>query len=357
MQSAQLASELVVALDAMGGDHAPASVIGGAAIALAHDKRLRFLIYGDEVQIQRLLSEHPGLPRVSEIIHTPDAILPDEKPSVALRKGKNSSMQLAIRAVADQKAACVISAGNTGALMAMSKLAFRTLPGIQRPAIATLFPTRRGFSVLLDMGANVECAATHLFQFALMGDAFAKAVLEIERPSVGILNVGSEEVKGHEQVRGAAQMLREAPININFKGFVEGDDICAGTVDVVVTDGFTGNVAIKVAEGLARMLGHDMKKAFKGSLMAKIGYLLMAPAIRPLKQKLNPRHYNGAMFLGLNGIAVKSHGSADAESFANAIGVGADIARHKLNAKIVEELSLSGSVSQDVEDTMVKEGM
>lgn len=346
---------LVVSLDAMGGDHAPHSVLDGAAIALKENSRLRFRIYGDEAEVLPLLEANPKLAAASDFIHTPDKIASEEKPSVALRKGKNSSMQRAINAVKDGDADCVISSGNTGALMAMSKLSLRMLPGIQRPAIANLFPTRRGHCVLLDMGANIECNATHLFQFAVMGEAFARAVLGIDRPSVGLLNVGSEDMKGHEHVRAAAQMIKEAPIDINFYGFVEGDDICGGTVDVVVTDGFTGNITIKTAEGMARMLAHDLRKAFKGSFLAQLGYLLMMPAIRPLKNKLNPQRYNGAMFLGLNGIAVKSHGSAEAESFANAIRVGVNIVQHGLNEKILEELDTSGAYNPTSDEKVVGE--
>jgi phosphate acyltransferase len=242
-----------------------------------------------------------------------------------LRAGRQSSMRLAIDAVAAGRADGVVSAGNTGALMAMAKFVLKTLPGIDRPAIASFFPTRRGESVMLDLGANVECDAENLVQFALLGDAFARTVLGLVEPTVGLLNVGSEDLKGNDAVRAASLRLRGALTPIRFAGFIEGDDIAAGTVDVVVTDGFTGNIAVKTAEGTAKLFSEFLFAALHHSLMARVGYLFARGALRKLAIRIDPRRYNGAVFLGLGGIAVKSHGSTDALGFANAIGVAADM--------------------------------
>jgi glycerol-3-phosphate acyltransferase PlsX len=263
----------------------------------------------------------------------------EAKPSIALRSGRRSSMRLAIDAVADAKADCVVSAGNTGALMAMAKFALKTLPGIDRPAIASFFPTMRGESVMLDLGANIECDAENLVQFALMGDAFARTVLGLVHPTVGLLNVGSEDLKGNDAVRAAATKLRSPDAPVKFHGFIEGNDIAAGTVDVVVTDGFTGNIAVKTAEGTARMFGEFMRAAFKHSVLARIGYLFAADALKKMRLRIDPRRYNGAMLLGLNGIVVKSHGGADALGFANAIGVAVDMKVNGFVDQIRDELA------------------
>ncbi|HEY9566786.1 MAG TPA: phosphate acyltransferase PlsX, partial [Thalassobaculum sp.] len=266
-----------------------------------------------------------------------------EKPSAALRAGRGSSMRLAIDLVGTGEADCVVSAGNTGALMAMAKFVLRPVRGIDRPAIAGMFPTLRGESAMLDLGANIDCDATNLVQFAVMGQIFARTVLGLDRPVVGLLNVGSEEQKGHEAIREAATLLRGIKgMPFDFHGFVEGDDIPAGTVDVVVTDGFSGNVALKTAEGTARLIGQFLRDAFGSSLLSKVGYLLARPAIGQLRQRMDPRRYNGAVFLGLNGIAVKSHGGTDALGFANAIGVAADMARHGFLDTVKRELAEAG---------------
>jgi glycerol-3-phosphate acyltransferase PlsX len=281
----------------------------------------------------------PKLTRHSTIHHTDELVTSEAKPSVALRTGRRSSMRLAIDAVAEGKAECVVSAGNTGALMAMAKFSLKMLPGIDRPAIASFFPTLRGESVMLDLGANVECDADNLVQFALMGDAFSRSVLGLVQPTVGLLNVGSEELKGNDAVRAAAARLREPSSPVKFYGFVEGNDIAAGTVDVIVTDGFTGNIAVKTAEGTARLFGEFLRSAFKYSLLARIGYLFAGSALRKMRERMDPRRYNGAMLLGLNGIAVKSHGGADALGFANAIGVAVDMALNDCNSKIRDEIA------------------
>jgi glycerol-3-phosphate acyltransferase PlsX len=334
-----MTSNAVIALDAMGGDRAPDIVIAGAALAQERHPKVRFLLYGDEPKVKPLLDRFPALRGVSELRHAPDIIAPDLKPSLALRQGRQSSMRLAINAVETGEAASVVSAGNTGALMAMAKFVLRTLPGIDRPAIASLLPTKIGESVMLDLGANVECDAENLVQFALMGAIFCRTVLGIREPTIGLLNIGTEELKGHDEVRTAATILRERPIPGIFKGFVEGNDITAGTVDVVVTDGFSGNVALKTLEGTAQLITHFVRETFSSSPAARLGYLFAYRAMKKLKLRADPRRYNGAMFLGLEGICVKSHGGTDHEGFANAIDVACDLVERNFNARIKEELA------------------
>ena len=320
-----LSAQLTLALDAMGGDHAPQVVIRGANIASQRYPQLEFLLFGREREIAPLLSGMKRLANVAKIVPVEDVVAGDEKPSIALRSGRNSSMRLAIDAVQEGKALGVVSAGNTGALMAMSKFVLKTLPGIDRPAIASFFPTLKGESVMLDLGANVHCDAKNLVDFAIMGTAFARTVLGVHQPSFGLLNVGSEEMKGHEALHEAAAILRESDLEGQFAGFVEGDDIAKGTVDVVVTDGFTGNIALKSAEGTAKLINEYVRRTFKSSLLAGIGYVFARTALNKLRMRVDPRRYNGAVFLGLNGIAVKSHGGTDAIGFANAIGVAVDL--------------------------------
>ncbi len=320
-----MSERVTIALDAMGGDRAPDMVLKGASIASQRFPQVQYLVFGIESRIRPVLARLPRLAERTSVYHTDDVVTGDTKPSAALRTGRRSSMRLAIDAVAEGQADSVVSAGNTGALMAMAKFALKMLPGIDRPAMASFFPTQRGESVLLDLGANIECDADNLVQFALMGDVFARTVLGLLAPTVGLLNVGSEDMKGHEEVRTAAARLRSAGSPIRFHGFIEGDDIAAGTVDVIVTDGFTGNVALKTAEGTARLFSEFLRAAFKHSFSARIGYGFAAGALKKLRERLDPRRYNGAVFLGLQGIAVKSHGSADALGFANAIGVAVDM--------------------------------
>jgi len=329
---------LTIALDAMGGDHAPQVVIAGADMARERFPDLRFLLYGDEDQLRRLLQSRPELMAQATIEHTPDQVGGDAKPSQVLRHGRKTSMGLAVDAVKDGRAGAAVSAGNTGALMALSKFVLKTLPGIERPAIASLMPTRRSAAVFLDLGANAECDAANLVQFAVMGEVFARAVLGIAKPTVGLLNVGTEEVKGHDTIREAAAALKAIDLPIEFRGFVEGTDVTSGKVDVVVTDGFTGNVALKVAEGTVALYSQFLREAFKSSLFAKLGYYLARPALQLARQRLDPRRYNGAMFLGLNGIVVKSHGGTDALGFANAIGVAVDLVLQGTNERITTEL-------------------
>jgi len=327
----------------MGGDNAPGMVIEGIEASLAQFPQAKFLVFGDKALLEPLFASHPLAAAVSEIRHTDEAITTDQKVSTALRAGRNSSMRLAIDAVGSGEAAGVISAGNTGALMAMAKFVLKTLPGINRPAIAAYYPTQHGESVMLDLGANVDCDAENLVQFAVMGEVFARNVLGLENPSIGILNVGAENLKGNEAVKKAAMILQETPLPIKFYGFVEGDDIGAGTVDVVVTDGFTGNIALKTAEGTAKMFGGFLKQALSQSLMSRVGALLARSALKKFKMQVDPRRYNGAMFLGLNGICIKSHGGTDAIGFANAIHVAIELITHSFNEGIKEDYAkLSG---------------
>ena len=332
-------TDLVIALDAMGGDAAPRMVVKGADLARKHHPDVRFLMVGDEGALAGLLKRRPRLAQVTEIRHAPDIIGNDVKPTVALRTGRQSSMRLAVQAVGDQAAHCVVSAGNTGALMAIAKTVLRTVPGIGRPAIASFFPTLRGESVMLDLGANLDVRSEHLVQFAVMGSLFGKAVLGLVNPTIGVLNVGSEELKGNEVLREAAARLRSLDdLPGAFHGFVEGDDIPAGTVDVVVTDGFTGNVALKTAEGTARLYAEWLRRTFRSSIFARVGYLLARSAFKKLRRRTDPRQYNGAMFLGLRGICVKSHGGTDPRGFANAIDVAVDLVRNGFNDKVRAEL-------------------
>ncbi|MDE0811995.1 MAG: phosphate acyltransferase PlsX [Alphaproteobacteria bacterium] len=351
-----MTSQITLALDSMGGDRAPGLVIDGAEIAIERLPDMRLILVGDEEKLRPLIGATKRLKNAShEILHTDQMVGAAEKPSVALRAGRKSSMRMAIDLVADGTADGVVSAGNTGALMAMSKIGLRMCPGIDRPAIASFFPTMRGESCMLDLGANIECDTNNLVQFAIMGEIFARLVLGLDRPTVGLLNVGSEEQKGHEELREAAAILRKVEASMDFYGFVEGNDITAGTVDVVVTDGFSGNIALKTAEGTSRMFSHYLRESFKSTLLTKFGYLLCRSAIGQLRDRLDPRRYNGAVFLGLNGIAVKSHGGTDALGFANAIGVAADMARYGFLDKVKEELAVLHTIKdgEDVEKAAV----
>ncbi len=321
----------------MGGDHAPKSVLDGARLASERHPGVRFLLFGDEARLAPLLEGRPRLAAVAEIRHAPAQVSADEKPSQALRRGRNTSMRLAIDAVAAGEANGIVSGGNTGALMAISKVVLRTSPGIDRPAIASVFPALDGQSVVLDLGANIECDANNLVQFAVMGAAFARTVLGKSRPTVGLLNVGEEELKGNDTVRLAAQMLRDVELPLEFRGFIEGDDLFKGTTDVMVTDGFTGNVALKAAEGSAKLYSQHLRGAFEQSLLSRLGYLLARSSLNAMRERVDPRTHNGGVFLGLNGISVKSHGGADETGFAAAIGVAADMARDRLTDRIIED--------------------
>ncbi len=332
-----------IALDAMGGDFGPSVVVPGAAIARDRRPDTSYLFVGDEKLIRPLLDQHPKLAAVSEVRHTDVVVKNDDKPSQALRAGRRgSSMWLAIEAVKKGEADAAVSAGNTGALMAMSKISLHMLPGIERPALAAIWPTTRGESIVLDVGASIGADAEHLFDLAIMGSAMARIFFDIDRPTVGLLNVGTEEIKGLEEVKAASRRLREANLpTLDYRGFVEGDDLGKGTVDVVVTEGFTGNIALKTAEGTAKQIAQYMRDAFKSSILSKLGALMASAAFKALKEKIDPRRVNGGLFLGLDGVIIKSHGGMDAVGFAGAIEIGYDMARHGLLEKIRETMLLS----------------
>jgi glycerol-3-phosphate acyltransferase PlsX len=334
-----VSAAFTLSLDAMGGDYAPEIVLKGAALARERYPTAHFLLFGDEAKLKPLLAADSALAACCTIRHSETAIASDAKPSQAVRQGRESSMWKAIQAVKSGEAAGVVSAGNTGALMAMAKLIMRPLPGIDRPAICTLLPTKLGESVMLDLGANAQCDARNLVEFAVMGECFARALLGLERPTVGLLNIGSEDMKGTDALREASIVLRSSHLDMEFKGFIEGDDIAMGTVDVVVTDGFTGNVALKTIEGTAKLFAEFLKAAIRSSWLAKIGMILAKPVISQVMARTDARRYNGALFVGLNGVVVKSHGGTDAIGFANAIGVAVDMIARDLNSRIAEQLA------------------
>ncbi|MEA3001426.1 MAG: phosphate acyltransferase [Sphingomonadales bacterium] len=329
-----------IAIDAMGGDVGPAVMLAGAALAHQRRSDLSFLIFGDEAAIRAELGAHDALRRVAELVHCEDVILAEDRPSQAIRRARTTSMGKAIAAVKAGEAQAMVSGGNTGALMAMSKLALRTMPGIDRPALAALLPTLgENDLVMLDLGANTECDAQNLVQFAVMGAAYARVVLDLPRPRVQLLNIGTEQLKGTDELKDAAAILREADyLGMSFDGFVESDKISRGAVDVVVTDGFSGNIALKSVEGTARFVTDLLRRAFSSSIRSKIGFLISRPATELLRHHLDPNNHNGAVFLGLNGLIVKSHGSATDKGVANAIRVAARMVREDLTRKIIEDL-------------------
>ena len=337
-----------LSLDAMGGDHGASVVVPGAALALERHPDIRFLMFGNEAVIRPLLKAYPKLKDATEIRHTDVAVAMDEKPSVAIRTGRGkSSMWQAIQAVRDGDSDACISAGNTGALMAMAKICLKTMATIERPAIAAMWPTTRGESIVLDVGATIGADAGHLVDMAIMGAAMARIVFDLERPTVGLLNVGTEEIKGIEAVKEANRILRESNLPyLDYRGFVEGDDLGKGTVDVVVTEGFTGNIALKTAEGTARQIAEYLRAAMSRTVMAKLGYLFARQAFEALRDKMDPRKVNGGVFLGLEGVVVKSHGGTDALGFASAIDVAYDMAHFELMKTIRDMLEHS---PEDVE--------
>lgn len=329
-----------IAIDAMGGDSGPTAMIAGASRALKRDTSLQFIVFGDETLVKAELARFPNLESAVTILHSPEAIGASEKPSQAIRRARTTSMGMAINAVKEGQADAAVSGGNTGALMAMSKLALRTMPGIDRPALAALLPTLgEKDCVMLDLGANTECDAQNLVQFAVMGSAYARTVLSISKPRVKLLNIGTEELKGTDELKEAAGLLREADyLPFRFDGFTEGDQLSRGQLDVVVTDGFSGNIALKTAEGTARFVTDLLRRAFKSSLRSKAGFALSAPALNLLKVHLDPNNHNGAVFLGLNGLVVKSHGGANPKGVANAISVACGMVRNDIIRKIGEDL-------------------
>ena len=327
----------------MGGDFGPSVITPGAARALERRPDLQFVMVGDQTRINAALAPYERLRAVTQVRHSDVAISMDEKPSQALRHGRRvSSMWMALEAVRKGDADCALSAGNTGALMAMSKFCVRTMPQIDRPAIACLWPTTRGESIVLDVGASIGADAQHLVDLAIMGSAMARIIFDVERPTVGLLNVGVEEVKGLEEVKAAGRRLREARHpNLDYKGFVEGDDIGKGAVDVVVTEGFSGNIALKTAEGTAKQIGGYLRDAMNRTVMSRIGYFFARKAFAALREKMDPRRANGGVFLGLDGVVIKSHGGADAIAIAGAIEIGYDMVRHELLGKIRESLAVA----------------
>ena len=329
-----------IAIDAMGGDTGPEIMIAGAARALRSDSALKFVFFGDKILLNRELKQHRPLAGAAEVCHSPESIDASEKPSQAIRRARTTSMGMAINAVKEGRADAALSAGNTGALMAMAKLALRTMPGIDRPALAARLPTLGDKDcVMLDLGANTECDVQNLVQFAVMGAAYARTGLDIAKPRVKLLNIGTEELKGTGEIKEAAALLREADyLPFRFDGFTEGDKLSRGDVDVIVTDGFSGNIALKTAEGTARFVTDLLRRAFKSSLRSKAGFALSRPALSLLKVHLDPNNHNGAVFLGLNGLVVKSHGSATSKGVANAIGVTARMIANDITRKIGDDL-------------------
>jgi glycerol-3-phosphate acyltransferase PlsX len=346
--------KIVLALDGMGGDHAPDVIVNGADIARERYPGTSYLLFGDPARLKPLVDKRKGLSQALEIVPAEDAVLAEDKPSFALRRRRKSSMWLAVEAAAQGRADTVVSAGNTGALLAISMVAMRTVAGAHRPALASFVPTSRGETVMLDLGANLECDADNLAEFAVMGSVFAQVLLGLDRPKVGLLNVGSEEEKGHEELRQAARWLRRPDAPVNFHGFVEGNDIGRGTVDVVVTDGFTGNVALKSIEGTAKLYTQFVRDAFRTSTFAKIGFLFAAGALVKMRKRVDPRRYNGGVFLGLDGVCVKSHGGTDALGFAYAIGVAVDLVRYEYKNKLAEGLTKLREVTSVAETSALQ---
>ena len=339
-----MSQRIVISLDAMGGANAPRAVIEGASIALSKNPNLYFKIFGNQQLIGNLFEQFPILKENYEFIETGTYISDDEQPIKALKNGVNSSMRKAIDAVKENAAVACVSSGNTGALMVMAKMVLGELPGIKRPAIVGVVPNLNGGTVMLDLGANAECDETNLFQFALMGDCFAKIILNKKTPSIGLLNVGVEQIKGREIEKKTYNLLKKS--GLNFIGYVEGHDLTKGVVDVVVTDGFSGNIVLKTAEGTARLLMQIMKQGFQNNLSSKIGGLLAKKSLKESFKSVDPNVNNGAMFIGVNGIVVKSHGGAEAIGFANAINVAYDLAQRNINQEIIKELDiLQGEMS------------
>lgn len=344
-----MSSNLVISVDAMGGDNSPRVVIEGLAIAAKKNPDVRFLLFGDENKVNPILNQFPSLKKVCEVRHSSEMVSNDDKPSQVIRN-KNTSMFMAIDAVRTGEAKAIVSAGNTGALMAISKIVLRTITKIHRPAIVSIMPHRLGKYVMLDLGANTECDAINLAEFALMGDILARHALGIEKPKVALLNIGAEEMKGKEEIRQAAKIIKNSHMNIDFIGYIEPHEIPNGVADVIVADGFTGNIALKSIEGTARLVVRLLKDAIKHSFIAKFGLPFMFGVMLKVKKTMDPRLYNGAMLVGLNGLSVKSHGGTDALGFSVAVGNAASLVRQDFVATIrsgVENVDLD-ELSQEV---------
>ncbi|WP_081811253.1 phosphate acyltransferase PlsX [Hyphomonas beringensis] len=334
-----MAKGTILAVDAMGGDNAPDVTVEGAAAFLSARKEAFVRLHGDEAKLKPVMAKYSSVADRMEIVHTEDVITSDMKPSQALRRGRNSSMWNALEDVKEGRANAAVSAGNTGALMAISMLVLRKMDGVHRPAMTAAWPTLRGRTVVLDVGANLEADAAQLVTFAIMGEAYARAILGIERPTIGLLNIGSEEMKGHDEIREAHELLRGSELDLDYQGFVEGDDISSGKVDVIVTDGFTGNVALKAGEGVARMLGVRVREALTGSLFSKLGAVLAMGGLKNLRSQMDPSNVNGGVLLGLGGVSVKSHGGTDGRGFARACQLAADLATSHYRDEVATNLS------------------
>jgi glycerol-3-phosphate acyltransferase PlsX len=333
-------NELTLSIDAMGGDAAPEVVLDGIKLYSVSKRGpcARFILHGREQELRSGV-EQRGITELCEYVDQPDVVSMSAKPSSALRKAKGTSMWGAISSVKEGHAAAGISAGNTGALMAMSMLALRKMQGVHRPAMTAIWPTLAGRTIVLDVGANLDADAEQLVEFAVMGESYARAVFGKEAPTVGLLNIGSEEEKGRDAIKLAGEILRTRDLGINFKGFVEGNDISMGVVDVVVTDGFTGNIALKTAEGTARLVSTYVRQALTGSPLSKVGAALAASGLKDLRRKMNPSSVNGGVLLGLNGVIVKSHGGTDAEGYATAVALAANLANSNYMSEVANGLS------------------
>ena len=336
-----MAETVRIALDAMGGDHGPSVVLAGAELSRVRHPDIRFVIHGEAEAVEPVLSRHTVLQRESTFHPCDVSVLMDEKPSQALRRGRrHSGMWKTLDSLKTGEADVAVSAGNTGALMAMSKFCLRMTEGIERPAIAAIWPTVRGESIVLDVGATIGADAQTLVRYALMGSAMARVLFDKDRPTVALLNIGVEEVKGLDEIREAGEILRASqPKGMDYVGFVEGNDLGQGTADVVVTEGFTGNIALKTAEGTARQVATYLREAMSRTLRAKLGYLFAAQAFGRLKEKMDPNRANGGVFLGLNGIVIKSHGGVDAEGISAAIDLAYDMAKFGVQRRIEEDMA------------------
>ena len=343
---------IVLSVDAMGGDHAPESVLGGLAILAAEKLPLRVILHGDETLIAPFMSANPAVAAICEVRHTDKSVSMDAKPSQALKARAGTSMCNMLESVKAGEAGVAVSAGNTGALMAMSTFVLKRIPGVHRPALTALWPTLKGSSVVLDVGANIEADAEQLVEFAIMGSAYARAINGTENPSIGLLNIGSEELKGIGSVREAADLLKSNEIGLNYIGFVEGNDISLGTSDVVVTDGYTGNIALKTAEGTAKLVGSLLKDALKSSPISMMGALLAKGSLTAFRNKVDPNKVNGGVLLGVNGIVLKSHGGASAEGFATALRIAYSVGNSNFIQDVEASLSRFRASQPDSQETM-----
>jgi glycerol-3-phosphate acyltransferase PlsX len=337
--------DITLAIDAMGGDHGPHITIPAALKALIEDDELNIVLVGLKDAIESELKARKATtgPRL-RIHHASEVVTMDESPQLALKNKKDSSMRVAINLVKSGEASACVSAGNTGALMATARFVLKTLPGIDRPAIAGIFPSQKGKTYILDLGANADCTADQLLQFAVMGSMLVSCVEHKPNPTVGLLNIGSEEIKGNEVVKQTGELLRKS--HLNFYGNIEGNDIFKGTTDVVVCDGFVGNVTLKASEGLAQMMGRFLSQEFKRNWLTKLMGLVAMPVLKAFKSRMDPRNYNGASFLGLRGIVVKSHGGADVVAFLNAIHTAVEESRSGVLKRITEQLEIEHIQSQ-----------